>query len=167
MLKHKTTILVIIFRHFLIVYLRSESSQVKRYLISSITNLAHELPHELPSDLRLRILRFQEILEKCQMQVQTQPNAQSSFQKLNVDNSCQKIRKIRYYIFEVLPNSIVSLYFVPNILSRIVGLGVSAVANLISKLHAMLISNCHIVMDIYLTRSVLLRSLSAMGVAAT
>ena len=31
----------------------------------------------------------------------------------------------------------------------------------------MLISNCHIVMDIYLTRSVLLRSLSAMGVAAT
>ena len=47
-------------------------------------------------------------------------NAQSSFQKLNVDNSCQKTRKIRYYIFEVLPNFIVSLYFVPNILSRIV-----------------------------------------------
>ena len=42
------------------------------------------------------------------------------FQKLNVDNSFQKTRKIRYYIFEVLPNFIVSLYFVPNILSRIV-----------------------------------------------
>ena len=36
------------------------------------------------------------------------------------DNSCQKTRKIRYYIFEALPNFIVSLYFVPNILSRIV-----------------------------------------------
>ena len=28
----------------------SESSQVKRYLISSITNLVHKLPHELPND---------------------------------------------------------------------------------------------------------------------
>ena len=53
------------------------------------------------------------------MQLQTQPNAQSYFQKSNVDNSCQKTRKIRYYIFEVLPSFIVSLYFVPNILSRI------------------------------------------------
>ena len=88
--------------------------------ISSITNLVHESPHELPNDLRPRILGNQEILEKCQMWVQTQPNAQSSFQKLNVDHSCQKTCKIRYYIFEVLPNFIVSLYFVPNILSRIV-----------------------------------------------
>ena len=31
-----------------------------------------------------------------------------------------KTRKIRYYIFEILPNFTVSLYFVPNILSRIV-----------------------------------------------
>ena len=54
------------------------------------------------------------------MWVKMQPSAQSSFQKLNVDNSCQKTRKTRYYIFEVLPNFIVSLYFVPNILSRIV-----------------------------------------------
>ena len=54
------------------------------------------------------------------MWVQTQPNAQSSFQKVNVDNSCQKARKIRYYFFEVLANSIVCLYFVPNILSRVV-----------------------------------------------
>ena len=48
-----------------------------------------------------------------------QPNSHSSFEKLKVDNSCQKTRKIRYYIFEALPNFIVSLYFVPNILSRI------------------------------------------------
>ena len=53
------------------------------------------------------------------MLVEMQPNAQSSFQKLNVVNSCQKICKIRYYIFEVLPNFIVLLYSVPNILSRI------------------------------------------------
>ena len=78
--------------NFLVIYLTSESPQVKRYLISSITNLVHK----------------------------TQPNSQSSFLKLNVDNSCQKTRKIRYYIFEVLPNFIVSLYSVPNILSRIV-----------------------------------------------
>ena len=43
------------------------------------------------------------------MLVQTQPNAQSPFQKLNVDNSCQKTRKIRYFIFEVLPNFIVKV----------------------------------------------------------
>ena len=51
-----STILVIIFWHFLIIKHRSESPQVKRYLTSSITNLIHELPHELPNDLRLKIL---------------------------------------------------------------------------------------------------------------
>ena len=54
------------------------------------------------------------------MQVETQPSAQSSFQKLNVDNNCQKTRKIRYYIFEVLSSFSVFLQFVPNILARIV-----------------------------------------------
>ena len=58
------TILATIFWHFLIISLRSDSPQVKRYLISSITNWVHELPHELPNDLRLRILGNQEILEK-------------------------------------------------------------------------------------------------------
>ena len=53
---HASTILVIIFRDFLIISLTSESRQIKRYLISSITNLVHELPHEWPNDLRLRIL---------------------------------------------------------------------------------------------------------------
>ena len=42
--------------YFLIISLRSESPQVKRYLICSITNLVHELSHELPNDFRLRIL---------------------------------------------------------------------------------------------------------------
>ena len=55
------------------------------------------------------------------MWVETQASAQPSFQKLNMDNSCQKTPKIRYYyIFEVLSNFTVFLYFEPNILSRIV-----------------------------------------------
>ena len=74
---------------------RSEWPQVKRYLIFSITNLVRELPHKLPNDLRLRISGNQEILEKCQIWVEMQASAQSSFQKLNFDNSCQKTRKIR------------------------------------------------------------------------
>ena len=93
--KFLSTIPVIIFWHFLVIQHRSEQSQVKRYLMSSITNLVHELPHEFPNDLRLRILGNWEILEKCQIWVQTQPSAQSSFQKLKFDNSCQKIHKIR------------------------------------------------------------------------
>ena len=54
------------------------------------------------------------------MWVETQPSSQSSFQKLYIDISCQKARKIRYYIFEVLSNFTVFLYFAPNILARIV-----------------------------------------------
>ena len=37
--------------------LRSESPQVKRYLISSITNLVHELPHDLEDLRKLEIIR--------------------------------------------------------------------------------------------------------------
>ena len=103
------TILVTIFPHFLIVSLRSESPKVKQCLISSITNFVHELLHELPNDLRLRILGNWEILEKYQMWVETQTSTQSSFQKLNVDNSCHKTRKITYYIFEILSNFTVFL----------------------------------------------------------
>ena len=40
-------------------------------MISSIANLVHELPHELPKDLRLRILGNKEILEKSQIWVET------------------------------------------------------------------------------------------------
>ena len=54
------------------------------------------------------------------MWVETQPSAKSSFPTLNVDNSCHKTRKIRYYIVKVLSNITVLLYFVPDILARIV-----------------------------------------------
>ena len=46
-------------------------------------------------------------------------------------------------------------------------LATSAVANLVSKLPVMQISNYHIVTDIYFTSLALLRHLSAMGVPAT
>ena len=114
----RLTTTLVMFQHFLIIQLRSESSQIKRYLRSSITNLVHELPHELSNDLRPRILGNQEILEKCQMWVETQPNAQFSLQNIIADNSYQKTSKIRSYIFEVLSNFTVFLYFVPNIFSR-------------------------------------------------
>ena len=60
------------------------------------------------------------MLEKCQIWVEAHRSAQSSFQKLNFCNSCQKTRKISQQIFEFLSNFPGFLYFVPNILARIV-----------------------------------------------
>ena len=71
------TFLVRLFSYYLIIWLRSESPQLKQCLISSMANLIHELLNELPNDLRLRILGKQEILEKCQMWVNMQPNGHS------------------------------------------------------------------------------------------
>ena len=45
------------------------------------------LPHELPNDLRLRILAYYEILEKSQISVKTESSAQPPFQKKNFGNS--------------------------------------------------------------------------------
>ena len=68
-------------------------------------------------DLRPRILGNYEILEKCQIWVETQFSGQSSFQKLNVENICQNTRKIRYYVFEVLLNFTLFLEITPKILA--------------------------------------------------
>ena len=38
--------------------------------MSSVANLVYELPHELPNDLRLRILGNKEILGKSQILVE-------------------------------------------------------------------------------------------------
>ena len=46
----------ITFWNFLIIQYRSKSPQVKLHLTSNITNLVHELPHELLNDLILRVL---------------------------------------------------------------------------------------------------------------
>ena len=99
---------------------RSDSLKVKRNMISSIANVAYELPHELPNKLRPRILGNKEILRKSQLWVETWPSAQSPFQELNFGISSQKTRKSRYQTFLVLTSFIGFLYFVPNILSEIV-----------------------------------------------
>ena len=89
-------------------------------MISRIANLVYELPHELPNDLRLRILGNKKMLVKSQIWVETQPSTQSPFQKLNFGSSSQKTRKSRYQTFLVLSSFTGFLYFVPNILARIV-----------------------------------------------
>ena len=66
-------------------------------MISSIANLVYELPHELPNNLRLRILRNTEILGKSQIWVK--PSVQSPFQKLNFGSSSQKTCQSRYQTF--------------------------------------------------------------------
>ena len=115
-----STILVIIFQNLTMFQYRPDSPQVKRNVISCIANLVYELPHELPNDLRLKTLGNKEILRKSQIWVQTQPSAQSPFQKLNFGNSSPKTRKSRYQTFLVLSSFTGFLCFVPNILSEIV-----------------------------------------------
>ena len=56
-------------------------------MLASIANLVYELPHELPNDLRVRILGNKEMSVKSQSCVDTQPSAQSPFQKVKVGNT--------------------------------------------------------------------------------
>ena len=51
-------ILVIIFSNFFVFYDKSNTPQVKRNFISSITNLVYELPQKLPNNLKLRIQKI-------------------------------------------------------------------------------------------------------------
>ena len=66
------------------------------------------MPQELTNDLRLRILENKEILGKSQIWVKT------------FGHSSQETRKSGYQTFLVLSSFTGFLYFVPNILSRIV-----------------------------------------------
>ena len=49
----------------------SDSQQVKQNVLSTTANLVHKLPHELPNDLRRRILGNKEILGISQIWVET------------------------------------------------------------------------------------------------
>ena len=100
-----TAILVIMFWMFLIIQIRSKSLQIKRQLISSITNLVDELPHDLSDDLRLRIFGNQEIRKMS--------NVGGDAAQCTV--FLQEIKRL-----EVLFNFTIFFYFRPNILSRIV-----------------------------------------------
>ena len=84
-------------------------------MISSIANLVYELTN----DLRVTILGNKEILGKSQIWVETEPSAQSPFQKQNFGKSSQKTCKSRYPTFLALSNFTGFLYLVPNILPRI------------------------------------------------
>ena len=59
----------------------------------------------------------------------TEPGAQSPFQKSNFRNGGQNLRKSRSQSFLVLSNFTLFLYFVPNILSRMVELFTQTFAN--------------------------------------
>ena len=76
-----------------------------------MANSVYELLNEFLNDLKLMILGNKEILEKI---------SNYSSQKLNFENSSQKTRKSRYKTFLVLSNFTEFLYFLQNILSRIV-----------------------------------------------
>ena len=97
---------------------------IKKYLISSKTNLVYELDHNLPSDLILSIL---EISEKCRKLGNTRKmsnlgedtHSQLSLQKSKFSNNSQKVRESRYQIFFVLSNFSAFFYSAPNILSEI------------------------------------------------
>ena len=101
--KNFQTILVKIFWHFTLFHYRSKLSQVKRTLISSITNLFSELSQKLPKDVRLGILgnigKFSNLVGDVERQT-------------DIIFSCP-------ILLDFFP-------FVPNILSVIVGLSVSS-----------------------------------------
>ena len=88
-------------------------------MISSIANLVYNLPHESPNDLRLRILRNKEVLGQSQIWVETSPWAVSLLE-IKLGNNSQKLRKSRYQTFLFLSSFPGFLYFVPNILPKIV-----------------------------------------------
>ena len=88
----ESTILVKTFWKFTMFQYRSNSPQVKRNLISSITNLVCELPHELQSNLKIGSGKYQ---TKFRWREQVPP------QKLNFANSREKLCKSRYHIYLV------------------------------------------------------------------
>ena len=87
-------------------------------MVFSTASLVYELPHELPNDLRLKILGNKEILGKSQIWMDKCP---VFLQKLNFGNSSPKTRKSRYQTLLYLSSFPRFLYFVPNILSIIAG----------------------------------------------
>ena len=67
------------------------SPQVKRGTIITYKHAIHELPNELPNNLRLRILGNQEISEKCLSSIEWYPSAQSPWQNEKKKKNSWKI----------------------------------------------------------------------------
>ena len=77
-------------------------------------------PHKKKRKKRLMNLGNKEILGKYQIWVEALRSPQSPLQKFNFCNSSQRTRKSRYQSFLYLPRFTRYLYFVPNILPKIV-----------------------------------------------
>ena len=115
-----TKILVMMFWNFIMFQYKSDLPQVKQKLVSSTKNLVYKFPHELPNNLRLRMLGNQEIIKKSQIWLVSYSSAQPVSQKLKFSNSSkEKKYKSRYQTFLVLPKFTELLYFVPSIFSGI------------------------------------------------
>ena len=69
------------------------SPQVKRIVIISTKNGIYKLSHELPNDLRLRILGNLKILKRSQIFRELQPSAQASSQNENFVSTSKKLFK--------------------------------------------------------------------------
>ena len=76
-------------------YQISLSSQVKRSPIISNKHGIYELSHELPNDLRLRILGNWKISRKSQNFIELLPSAQPYYQNENFVNTTKKPVKNR------------------------------------------------------------------------
>ena len=120
-IEKNATILAIIFWDFLMFYQIFVSAQVKWIVIISNKHGIYELPHELPNDLRLRILGNQEILRTSQIFTELQPSAQSSYQNENFVNTSKKLFKNWNWTFPVVCYFTLTLKLVSYILARIEG----------------------------------------------
>ena len=74
-----------------------DSPQAKPNFMTITRNFLYMLPGKLLNDLRLKILSYQEISEKCQTFLES--SVQSSFQTYNFDSNGQELGKIRYQHF--------------------------------------------------------------------
>ena len=71
------------------------SLQVKRGAIITYKHGIYELPHELPNDLRLRILGNKEMSGNCLSVIEWQPSAKFPCQNESFVNTRRKLLKIR------------------------------------------------------------------------
>ena len=97
-----TRIIFIIFWDLLTFYQISHSWQVKRCVIITYKHGIYEILHELPIDLRLRILGYLEISGKCLNFIEWYTSVQSSCQFENFINPSKKTLKNRKLTFLVV-----------------------------------------------------------------
>ena len=97
-----TRIIFIIFWDLLTFYQISHSWQVKRCVIITYKHGIYEMLHELPMDLRLRILGYLEISGKCLNFIEWYTSVQSSCQFENFINPSKKTLKNRKLTFLVV-----------------------------------------------------------------